>query len=176
MKFILSILIFTFIQDSNLIILNEFYSGKGVIFDDSVNYPFIEDDYVTSYVPTIDEVKKAEIFISENYFYYENTISDFFKTKSKNSTSRYRDPKNVIKKYRKFNRQYISYINDQNDTIIYVGLLNFKNKQKADFYFNGWTEMIMAGSGGFYSENQKYFVINLTKKKFVYKVAGMEKS
>ena len=87
---------------------------------------------------------------------------------------KYKKSENVQKKFNKFNRQYISYINKENDTILYIGLLNFSNKKKAKLHFEEWKEYIYGGVGDFYYENQKFFVVNLSKKKFIYKVVGME--
>ena len=84
--------------------------------------------------------------------------------------SKYKNPKNVINKYYKYNRQYAGFINKYNDTIVYVGLLNFENKRKANNYFEGWKENIFFGFDGFYEKNQENFLINLSKKEFVYKL------
>jgi glutamate synthase domain-containing protein 1 len=171
MKYIILALIL--FQTPKVITLKEYYCGEAVIFDEKTKYPFSELDYNKSYIPTIEDLKKGEIFLFENYYDYEINVLEHFKLDKSSIKSKYRNAGNVQKKFKKYNRQYVSYINKDNDTILYIGLLNFSNKTKANKYFEGWKQYIYGGAGDFYYENQKFYVINLSKKKFIYKVVGM---
>jgi hypothetical protein len=158
-----------FIQNTEVIKLKEYYSGEGVIFNKNVKYPFIEPNYKVSYTPTVADVNKTEKFLMSHYYEYETNVLDSFNLDKSRIKYRYKKPENVKKKFYKYNRQYAGYINKSNDTIIYVGLLNFSNKKNAE-HFEGWKEMIYFGFGVFYEKNQKTYEYNLTKNKFVYKI------
>ncbi|AYN03968.1 hypothetical protein EAG11_07005 [Flavobacterium sp. 140616W15] len=56
-----------------------------------------------------------------------------------------------------------------NDTIIYIGLLNFSNKKLENQHFKGWKEFVFFGFDGFYEKKQRNYKYNLSKNKFIYK-------
>lgn len=174
MKYLMIFVFLFFTQSPKMVQLKEFYDGTGVIFDKTAKYPFTEPDYAVPYTPTIEDVKKVENFLLQNYYeYWVNFYRAFDyddRLINKLLKSKYKNPENVKKKYKKYNRQYIGYINSSNDTIIYIGLLNFRNKRKAEYYFEGWREQIIFGFGDFYQENQRNYRFNISKKEFVYKV------
>ncbi|MFN3753918.1 hypothetical protein [Flavobacterium sp.] len=150
--------------------MEKYYSGEGVIFDETAHYPWIEKDYVKPYSPKIKDIEKVEEFIAVNYYEYKQNILDSFKITKYRIDKKFKNPKNVLKKFHKYNRQYAGFINKANDTIIYVGVLNFADKKKAEKYFEHWKEMILLGNQGFYDKNQDYFNINISRKSFVYKL------
>ena len=162
------------ILNQKTITLKEYYCGEGVIFDETITYPFKEEDRLKFYMPDIKDIKKGEEFIFNNFYEYEISILNHFKLDNSIIKTKYKKPENVKKKFYKYNRQYISYINTKNDTILYIGLLNFSNKKKANLNFDGWKNNIFIGAGDYYYENQKFYIINLSKKKFIYKVIGIE--
>jgi len=170
MKLAISIILLAVFGKFQVITLKKYYNGQGVIFDETAHYPWIERDYVKPYKPSIEDIKKAEKFLSENYYSYEQNILDSFQITKHKISLEFKNPKNVIKKFQKYNRQYAGFINSSKDTIIYIGLLNFANKKKAEEYFDGWKEIIMLGSDGFYDKNQDSFLINQTKTSFVYRI------
>ena len=174
MKSVLYLLIIVLFQPPKVITLKDYYRGEGVIFDENAVYPFKEIDYYKSYMPSLEDIQRGEDFLFDNYYEHEIKILDHFKLDKSSINSKYRKPENVQKKFNKFNRQYISYINKENDTILYIGLLNFSNKKKANKYFESWKEFIYGGAGDFYYENEKNYIVNLSKKKFICKVVGME--
>lgn len=161
-------------EKSKMIELPKFYKGEGVIFNKSAPYPFKKSDYKKPYTPTIEDVKKAENFLFENYYDYELKVLTYFKyDKSliqKLLKSKYKEPKKVKKKFCKYNRQYAGYINYSNDTIIYIGLLNFSRIKKAEQRFTGWKDELLMGFGDFYEKNQAFYNINMNKKDFVYRL------
>lgn len=154
--------------------LPEFYRGIGIIFYEFEDYPFNELNYKKSYTPTTQDIIKAERFLHQNYYdyltklylqlnYNKNLINKLVNEK-------YMKSNKVKKKFCKFNRQYAGYINTSRDTIIYLGLLNFSKRKKAEKMFEGWKSQIVIGFGDFYYDNQKMFRINISKNEFVYKV------
>lgn len=159
-----------FIQNTEVIKLKDYYSGEGVVFKKNVKYPFVESNYKISYTPTITDINKTEKFLLSHYYEYESNVLDSFNLDKSKIKCKYKNPNNVKKKFYKYNRQYVGYIDKSNDTIIYIGLLNFSNKKQAEHYFDGWKENIFFGFGEFYEKNQKNFRYNLSKDKFVYKI------
>jgi hypothetical protein len=153
-----------------IIELEEYYSGQGVIFDSSVKYPFVEQNYDRALTPKISEIRKAEKIFSKKYYEYRTNVLDSFNVDKSIIKKRLKKPKNVIKKFYKYNRQYISYLNKSNDTIISIGLLNFANKRKAEKHFQDWKKTIQFGFHGFYEDNQEWISINITDNEFIYKM------
>lgn len=169
-KKVFFILIISIIQNTEIVKLKDYFSGEGVIFNKNVKYPFVETDYLSSYTPKIEDIVKAENFLMNNYYEYETNVLDSFKLDKIKINVKYKNPRLVRKKFYKYNRQYIGFINKSNDTIIHVILLNFSNKNKANENFSGWRENIVFGFGEFYEMNQKNYRFNLSKKKFEYRV------
>ncbi|RBP29092.1 hypothetical protein DFR65_106113 [Oceanihabitans sediminis] len=153
-----------------IIELKEYYNGQGVIFDSSVKYPFVEPNYNKAHTPNLSEIKRAEKILSEKYYEYRTNVLDSFNVDKSIIKKRLKKPKNVIKKFHKYNRQYISYVSKSNDTIISIGLLNFANKRKAEKNFTDWKKTIQFGFHGFYEDNQEWVSINITDNEFIYKI------
>ncbi len=74
------------------------------------------------------------------------------------------EPRKLKKKLKCYNRQYLGFVNRQNDHIIFVQFLNFKNKRKAEAEFVGWKEQIIIGFGKFYEANTLRVTVNLSRK------------
>lgn len=159
-----------FLQNTEVVKLPEYYSGDGIIFNKSSKYPFVEPDYKFAYTPTIKDINQTEKFLQYHYYEYETNVLDSFNLDKSKIKCRFKKPENVKKKFYKYNRQYAGFINNSNDTIIYIGLLNFSNKKLAEKYFDGWKENIFWGFDGFYEKNQKCYRYNISKKKFVYRI------
>ncbi|MCC9070171.1 hypothetical protein LNQ49_00940 [Flavobacterium sp. F-65] len=170
MKYIAILLLAFIIENSTVIKLEDYYNGEGVIFDKSIKYPFVEPNYKKGYTPTMDDIKKTETHLLNNYYEYEANVLDSFNIDKSKFNVKFKKPLNVKKKFLKYNRQYAGFIDKSNDTIIYIGLLNFKNKKLANKYFEGWKENIFFGFDGFYEKNQKTYLYNLSKNKFIYKL------
>lgn len=174
MKCFILLMIAMLFQQPQVINLKEYYCGEGVIFDGKVSFPFKITNFNKNHTPTLDEIKKGENFLFKNYYEYETNILGHFKLDKSSIKNKLKKPENVQKKFKTYNRQYISYINNENETILCLVLLNFSNKKDAGIYFEGWKESILIGTGDFYYENQKIYIINLTKNKFIYEVVGMD--
>ncbi len=155
-------------QVPQIIILKDYYCGKGVIFDKEFKYPLADSDYKEPYSPTLNQVKRAESLFFSKYYEYRRGVLNSFKSDYK-INPKLREPKNVKKRFFKYYRQYAGYVNNSNDSIIYIGLFNFSNQKKAAHYFEGWDKTLFLGSGKYYEENQEFYLINLTKNKIIFK-------
>lgn len=155
---------------SQVIELKEFYSGEGVIFDNETQYPFKEKNFKKSITPDIQNIKEAEKLLSRGYYQYRTNILDSFGAPKSLLNVELKKPKNVIKRFEKYNRQYFGYTTKSNDTILTIVLLNFKNKRKAKKYFPNWKKEIQVGFHGFYEDNLEWYSLNLTTGNFIYKI------
>ena len=149
--------------------LEEFYSGEGVIFDKSVKYPFGELDYEEPLTPSIKSIKEAESIFSEKYYDYKSALIEVYGIEASKINEDLKTPENVIEKFYNYNRQYIAYQNLSKDTIITIGLLNFKNKRKANKYFKDSETTIQYGFHGFYEKNQEWISINISRNQIRFK-------
>jgi len=152
-------------NDSQLIKLREYYKSEAVVFKESYKPPFEIMNYKKSFTPTEAQIKEAERILVEQYNLSKKEIVDSINKNSKETLSYPKSVKNVKKRLCKYRRQYIGYTTKENDTIISVNLLNFKNKSKAKKYFSNWEKEYIIGFDGFYYENIEYFNVNLTDKK-----------
>ena len=162
MKTIFCILIC--LSTTTIIKLN-YYCGEGVIFskehrNTSLSYSDIP------FTPSLNQVKRAEKIMHENYYDFQVKWFDSLNVQSKLDVINNK-PATFIKHFRKYNRQYTGYCDESKDSIIYIGLLNFSNKKKSELYFSSWKEMIVFGAGEFYEKNFRFCKINLTKEKIV---------
>lgn len=145
--------------------LKEFYNAKGILINDYENWPFLfaNNKFSTKFRVNISEAIEAEKYIQTNYYIYKRNELNHFK--SDYDINSFKNPMNVKKKFKNYNRQYSGFRDQNNDTIIYVGMLNFKNKKKANDYFGAWKESLILGNGDWYYSNQEYFLYNLSKQK-----------
>lgn len=161
-----------FAQTPQIIKLKEYYKGEGVILHKNIHYPFEKLNYKEGYTPTIKDIKKTEQYFFANYYDYEATTLDCLKMyKSKQRLNlKLKKSLFVKKKYYKYNRQYAGYISKSNDTIIYLGLLDFADKKRAIEYFEGWQKNFTSLSG--IDIRQEIFYYNLTKNKYILNVSN----
>jgi len=166
-KYIISILTIVAFLSPRIITLEDYYSGKGVIFDEKANYPFRDQDYEKSITPTIDNIKLAEDILFDKYYIHRVNVFKRFEARESLIPQKYRKAKNVKKKFNKYYRQYAGFVNKSNDTIIYIGLFDFSNKKKAQKYFEGWDQAVSIGFDGFYLNHQEYYEINISKNEII---------
>lgn len=163
--FILSIKLYS--QELKTFAINDF-TGLGVIFNDSSKV-HLNNDY-NFYILNLEEVELCESILesglksfllnkysclAENYSFSKAQI---------NKWNRQINNIDIKNKYKFYNRQYVGYKNDKGDTIVFVYLMNFRNKRKANLHFNNWKEDVYIGFGEFYENNTDSFYINLDKK------------
>ena len=164
MKTIICLLLL-FLISSPITIKLDYYEGEGVIFPKEYrNYNL--GSPMPTYTPTINQVIRAEKIMHENYHIYEIMIYDSLKLTGKQDLKNSK-PKTFIKHFRHYNRQYSGYLNENKDSLVCIGLLNFKNKKRIKPYFDDWKEEIFLCSGTFCQKNFRLCKVNLTTGKVV---------
>ena len=143
----------------------EYYNGEGVIFPKEYrNYNL--GSPMPTYTPNINQVIRAEKIMHENYHNFQIKLYDSLNIRPI-YTLKDDKAKTFIKHFRYFNRQYSGYLDENKDTLVCIGLLNFKNKKIIKPYFDDWKEEIFLCSGTFCKKNFKLCKVNLTTGKVV---------
>lgn len=134
-------------NDSSIIKLKSFYNGYGKVFksESEANRDIFGNKYPGDFIEgfekdlnlTIDQIIEAEKLLSEQI---------------------------EIKELKNYYRQYLGFLNNEGDNIILINLLNFKNKNKSEKYFEHWKNSFLTGHGKFYEQNQQRFLVNLSKE------------
>jgi hypothetical protein len=153
-------------EDSSIIKINEFYKGYGKVFEghDDANkdafgrrYSSFIESYEKDFELSHETIIKAEQLLFEHYnqvYSNDERFSGYDFTVN-----------NPQRHLRYYYRQYMGFINNKGENIILIHLMNFRNKKRANHYFNFWDQNFNIGSGDFYGKNQKTFLINLSKHK-----------
>lgn len=162
----INILLFAQNDTNNIIIENYKIKNIGKLFKKAVilnnSYDNVKhlyffygiDSIIEPYTPTIYDIRNAELIFYKKYnINYLNS----------NHIDYYEITVNVRKKYINYYRQYIGMITMNNEKIIFVQLLNFKNKFKAKKYFKNWDKELILGTGNFYEKNCDWYLINISK-------------
>lgn len=171
MKIVFSLIfLFFFTQEKPEIIkLPKYYNGEGIIFTKYHNNSSLSfSEKQTAFKPNLNQIIRAEEIFINNYPYYRKVISEQYKLTGKFDIESNK-PLKIKKYFKKYNRQYSGYVDSENDSIIFVGMLNFKDLKNADFHFETWKEQIIFGSGKFYEKNHRFYYINLKKSNFLIK-------
>ena len=171
MKIFFSLILFLFVtqEKPEVIKLSKFYQGEGVIFTKYQNNPslsFSEKQKV--FKPNLNQIIRAEEIFIKNYHNYRKMVSEQYKLTGKIDVASNK-PSEIKRYFEKYNRQYSGYVDSENDSIIYVSMLNFKDRKNASLYFETWKEQIIFGSGKFYEKNHRFYYINLKTANFLIK-------
>lgn len=150
-------------ENSKIIKMDDYFRYESVVFSENYKAPFQITNLKNSFTPTESQLKEAEKLLKEQYNLSKRKIVDSLSKAGREGLKYPDEVKNVRKKLCKYRRQYIGYVNKQNDTIISINLLNFKKRRKAEKYFIDWKTSYIVGFDGFYYENMEYFDANLTK-------------
>ncbi|WP_321516864.1 hypothetical protein [Marinifilum fragile] len=127
----------------------------GYIFPENYHGHIVDKKNKTFTLSKI-EVLKIESILLNQY----NLIH-----KSDSRVIKYKRKKNVGKYLRKFDRQYLGFINESGEKSAAIILANRHGKGK--YYFECFERVMTFGFGEFYEKNQRYFVINLDKEKLI---------
>lgn len=152
-------------QESNDFIELDWNKGSNVIFSKDYKPPFSISNYNGSFTPTKEQIKHAEKLLIEQYNLAKVYFIDSVNRNSIENLQQPKTVKNVKKKLCRYKRQYVGYTTKENDTVIAIGLLNFRNKKKANKHFPDWENTFVIGFDGFYEKNTEYFSANLTSNK-----------
>ncbi len=160
MKYLLGIIISFLVNTLKIYSQNEIlytygnpnlYSGESVVFTQEYNPPLVLNNSKGLFTPSIAEIEQAEKILFNRY--NKDLILD----------SLYTHIKNVQKKYKRYNRQYLGYLDDSGDKIILINLLNFRKKKIAKEKFKGWNEEYIIGFGEYYEKNSVRYDVNLAR-------------
>ncbi len=146
-------------QDSTIVLKNfrhihKKFFNAGVIFSKDVKYTVLDYDFDKRYTPTIDDIIKAELIFYKKYNLYAMQNKWIYY---------YEIVPNVRKKFKRWNRQYIGYINKKGEKIIIMHLLNFNIKIIANKRFANWEKKIVIGTGRYYGRNMDIYYINIDR-------------
>jgi hypothetical protein len=132
---------------------NKFYKSQGVIFKQDYKINFEVKGLEKRFTPSVQDIQKAESLLLNNY----NSIMS-----SDERILNFQPIKSVKRKFEKYVRQYLGFIDSSNNYIIFIQLLNFnvshKDKERS---FNGWKSYFITGSGTFYESNTSRYLVNL---------------
>ena len=135
---------------------------KKMSFEDS--RIIFQDNYKPSFkIPngfTITNLDEKEVLIAEKIFY-----ANYHDDLDKENIAWYNSNENPQKKYKKYKRQYIGFIDALGNKVVLIQFLNFNKKRKARTYFDKWKEDFIIGFGDFYEKNTVRFLVNLNLKK-----------
>ena len=153
------------IFSSPIIIKLDYYKGEGVIFPKeyrnyNLSYP------MQTFTPTINQVIRAEKIMHKDYQNFKVKLYDSIYINPKYDLKD-NSPKTFIKHFRNYNRQYSGYINENKDSIVFIGLLNFNSKKKITPYFDNWKKEIFLCNGTFCKKNYRQCKVNLTTCKVI---------
>lgn len=152
-------------NNSKIIEMDDYFRYESVVFTEDYKAPFQISDFKKSFTPTESQLKEAEKLLKEQYNLSKRKIVDSLSNAGREGLKYPDEVKNVRKKLCKYRRQYVGYVNKDNDTIISINLLNFKKRRKAEKYFTDWETRYIVGFDGFYYKNMEYFDANLTTDK-----------
>jgi hypothetical protein len=170
MKILFSlILILLVVQEKPEVIkLPKFYKGEGVIFTKYQNNSSLSfSEKQTTFKPNLNQIIRAEEIFIKNYPYYRKMMREQYQLSGKFDVMSDK-PSKIKKHFERFNRQYSGYL-DSNDSIIFVGMLNFKDLKESSSHFKSWKEQIIFGSGKFFEKNHRFYYINLKTSNFLIK-------
>jgi len=135
-------------SDSTIISIPEYYKNSGKVFSsDYCPKQLYLNDYVKGYKLAEDEIIKAEILLQENY------PNQSKRTKNRNH-------------WKKHWRQYLAFINDHNEKIIFLHLEKYNHKP-SETSIEWWSTEVSIVNEEWYEHNTDDFIINLTTNNIV---------
>lgn len=126
----------------------ELYKYKSVVFTESYKPKIKLPNNANLFTPTIDEIIQAEHILLDRY------NIDIKKAGLKKV-------KNVKKKYYRYKRQYLGFIDSSGNKKIIINLLNFKCNRRENKNFLDWESEFLVGFGRYYEANSMRYVINI---------------
>jgi hypothetical protein len=106
---------------------------RGIIFPKEYNPKIIISDLKDRFTPNDRIISKAEKLILLQF-------------------------KNRLKKYQ---RQYVGYIDNQRDSLILIQFLKTKSQTKMNKYYYNWKNEYIVGFGNFYENNTRRYIVNI---------------
>src|SRR5690606_37147841 len=124
-----------------------FYKNKGVIINNYETWPFVfaNNNFSKKYYTSKEDIILSEKFIQNNYYYYKKDLLNHFGSNS--NIEKLKKAKNVKRRFINHYRQYSGFIDQNNDTIIYVYMLNIKKHKNPDEIIKHWNKSLISGNG-----------------------------
>jgi len=119
----------------------EYYVGKGIIFHETYDPHILLKDAKKRFTPNDSLIIRSEKILLEQYSTVKQVKSAKF-----------------LKKY---NRQYIGYINTNGDKVVLIQLLKIKSQSKMNDKFLNWQNEYIVGFGTFYERNTERYIVNI---------------
>jgi hypothetical protein len=136
--------------NDNISVHSKYFSGPGVIFTKYYEYSGADVFGLKRFTPDSNEVEKADSII---YQYTQSRIH----MKNEND--------NIELLYH-YNRQYLGFINKQNEKIIIVYFINLSNKYIKWMYSKyDWKNNIIHSTSKEYDKNVFIYLANITQSK-----------
>ncbi|MFD0975367.1 hypothetical protein, partial [Salinimicrobium gaetbulicola] len=132
---------------------------KGAIIPADYEVNFNKDQLAHRFTPTREDIIEAEIALTENY------------NKSMKNDSRvygFKKVKNVRSHFNNYIRQYLGYVNEKGERIIWIQLVQYERLQKElDNIQLDWKSEIISGLGDVFYENITILAYNKNRDKLM---------
>jgi hypothetical protein len=129
---------------------SELFAGEAVVFTQKFKQPIQLPKDAEVFTPSQEDIITAEYILSLRY------NKDVAGAEKRDNTK---------KRYWRYNRQYLGFIDASGEKHILINLLNFKHKKKAAKQFEGWRHTFFIGFGEYYEKNSIRLSANLTKQR-----------
>ncbi|MBN1184320.1 MAG: hypothetical protein JXB49_18665 [Bacteroidales bacterium] len=136
--------------------LIEFKGYVGYIFPENYHGYMIEKSKKT-FTLTESQVKCIEVILKNQY----NNVNQ----NNPRQIGTYRPKNNVNRYLKKYDRQYLGFINDKMESCAMILLANRKGRGKS--HFECFERVMSLGFGEFYEKHQKLYIVNLEKEKLI---------
>lgn len=159
-----------------IIELKNYYNGKGAIIPADNPQYFTGQLNIEKTTPNMGKLREAETILKEDLYNYYKKIIDggrfYFnihntKTEKDSIDQLYKFIENEKEKIREYYRYYMSYLNNKGEEILVINLFNLITTEAKKIFAN-WQNEYIFGTGDFFEENTRFYLINLTKKEIEY--------
>ncbi|MCA0238689.1 MAG: hypothetical protein LCH81_20115 [Bacteroidetes bacterium] len=129
----------------------DLFKNESVVFTENYHPPIKLPAGTKLFTPSIQDIIQSEQILIEQY----NILM---------KKEGWQEQKNIKRKYYKYKRQYIGFLDSKGDKKIIVNLLNFKRCKKPDANYPNWDSEYLVGFGSYYEKNTRRYVINLDSR------------
>lgn len=133
--------------------LNNYYKYSGNIFKAEYRPWFEISESKERYTPSEDDIIKAE-----------NIFLNTYNEKDDKQLVNFKEGKSYKRKYYKWRRNYLGYLDGDGNKVIIIHLINFTHRKKASAKYEEWGKEIIIGYGEWFEKNQLITYINITTK------------
>lgn len=128
-------------NQAEVIDFSNYKNIKGVVFDKTIDETIVFEDLELRYTPNRIDVFSAELYLSNEC--KKRTIRICDRVKSKHWV-----------------RQYLGYINEEDQRVIVIQFLNFGTRKLRKFY-SDWEKGFIVSSGEYFYKNSDLYIVNI---------------